>query len=69
MVRAGLVVGSGGNLSARVPGTDEFWMTATGSWLDRLDRAAFTMSVFRTVLSCFGRSLAVPTPRPLAFPL
>jgi L-fuculose-phosphate aldolase len=41
MVRAGLVVGSGGNLSARLPGTDECWVTAAGTWLDRLDRASF----------------------------
>jgi len=33
VVRAGLVVGSGGNLSARIPGTDEVWVTAReGSW-------------------------------------
>lgn len=42
MVAAGLVVGSGGNLSARVPGTDEFWVTAAGTWLDHLDRTSFT---------------------------
>ncbi|MDG4762906.1 class II aldolase/adducin family protein [Solwaraspora sp. WMMD406] len=41
VVRAGLVVGSGGNLSARVPGGDECWVTASGTWLDRLDRASF----------------------------
>jgi L-fuculose-phosphate aldolase len=41
VVRAGLVVGSGGNLSARVPGAEDLWVTAAGSWLDRLDRSAF----------------------------
>lgn len=41
VVRAGLVVGSGGNLSARTPGGDSCWVTATGSWLDRLDRSSF----------------------------
>ncbi len=41
MVRAGLVVGSGGNLSARIPGLDECWVTAAGTWLDRLDRSSF----------------------------
>ena len=41
VVQAGLVVGSGGNLSARRPGADECWVTATGTWLDRLDRPAF----------------------------
>jgi len=42
MVAAGLVVGSGGNLSARIPGTDECWVTAAGNWLERLDRSSFT---------------------------
>lgn len=41
VVRAGLVVGSGGNLSARTPGGDSCWVTATGAWLDRLDRSSF----------------------------
>lgn len=41
MVRAGLVVGSGGNLSARITGTDEYWVTAAGTWLDRLDRTSY----------------------------
>ncbi len=36
VARAGLVVGSGGNLSARTPGSDEFWVTGAGTWLDRL---------------------------------
>jgi L-fuculose-phosphate aldolase len=38
---AGLVVGSGGNLSAREPGSDRFWVTAAGTFLDRLDRDDF----------------------------
>jgi ribulose-5-phosphate 4-epimerase/fuculose-1-phosphate aldolase len=41
VVRAGLVLGSGGNLSARLPGDDACWVTAAGTWLDRLDRASF----------------------------
>lgn len=41
VVRAGLVVGSGGNLSARIPGGETCWVTATGTWLDRLDRSSF----------------------------
>lgn len=41
-VAAGLVVGSGGNLSVRVPGTDACWVTGTGTWLDRLDRDSFS---------------------------
>lgn len=40
-MRAGLVVGSGGNLSAREPGGDQCWVTASGSWLDKLDRDGF----------------------------
>lgn len=40
-VARGLVVGSGGNLSAREPGSDEILVTGAGTWLDRLDRASF----------------------------
>ena len=40
-VRSGLVVASGGNLSARAPGADDIWVTAAGSWLDRLDDGEF----------------------------
>lgn len=36
VVERGLVQASGGNLSARIPGTDRFVVTATGTWLDRL---------------------------------
>jgi ribulose-5-phosphate 4-epimerase/fuculose-1-phosphate aldolase len=41
VVANGLVVGSGGNLSARIAGTGDCWVTATGTWLDRLDRSSF----------------------------
>ena len=41
VVQAGLVVGSGGNLSARTPSGDECWVTATGTWLDRLTQSSF----------------------------
>lgn len=41
VVRAGLVVGSGGNLSARVPGVDACWVTGAGTWLDALRRDDF----------------------------
>src|SRR5213078_392151 len=41
VVSAGLVVGSGGNLSARVPGADTIWVTGAGTWLDRLNRPDF----------------------------
>ncbi len=36
VVSRGLVQASGGNLSARLPGTDQFLVTGTGTWLDRL---------------------------------
>ncbi|MBB2944906.1 L-fuculose-phosphate aldolase [Actinoplanes lutulentus] len=42
VVQAGLVCGSGGNLSARIPDEDAIWVTASGSWLDRLSRNTFT---------------------------
>src|SRR3954451_24132635 len=38
VVQSGLVVGSGGNLSARIPDEDAIWVTAGGAWLDRLPR-------------------------------
>jgi L-fuculose-phosphate aldolase len=41
VVRSRLVVGSGGNLSAREPGADEFWVTASGTWLGELDPGSF----------------------------
>src|SRR4029453_8081503 len=36
VVAAGLVLASGGNISARVPGGETCWVTAAGTWLDRL---------------------------------
>ena len=42
VVQAGLVCGSGGNLSARIPDEDACWVTASGAWLDRLSRTSFT---------------------------
>ncbi|NMO57632.1 class II aldolase/adducin family protein [Actinoplanes sp. TBRC 11911] len=41
VVQAGLVVGSGGNLSARIPDEDALWVTASGTWLGRLSRTTF----------------------------
>ncbi|GIF24810.1 L-fuculose-phosphate aldolase [Actinoplanes tereljensis] len=41
VVQAGLVVGSGGNVSARIPDEDAIWVTASGVWLDRLSRSSF----------------------------
>ena len=41
VVQAGLVCGSGGNLSARILGEDVCWVTASGAWLDRLSRTTF----------------------------
>ena len=42
-VQAGLVVGSGGNLSARLPGADECVVTCSGSWLDELAPDDFSL--------------------------
>ncbi len=42
-VAAGLVIGSGGNLSARLPGADECVITCSGSWLDELTAADFSL--------------------------
>ncbi|MGH3882036.1 MAG: class II aldolase/adducin family protein [Pseudonocardiaceae bacterium] len=42
-VRAGLVAGSGGNLSARQPGSGQCWITAANTWLDRLQPAEFSL--------------------------
>lgn len=42
-VGRGLVLASGGNLSARVPGAETFVVTATGTWLDRLVPDDFTL--------------------------
>jgi L-fuculose-phosphate aldolase len=42
VVQAGLVCGSGGNLSARIPDEDACWVTSSGTWLDRLSRTTFT---------------------------
>jgi ribulose-5-phosphate 4-epimerase/fuculose-1-phosphate aldolase len=41
VVQSGLVTGSGGNLSARIPDEDAIWITASGSWLGRLSRTTF----------------------------
>jgi L-fuculose-phosphate aldolase len=42
-VERGLVLASGGNLSARLPGESEFVVTAAGTWLDRLTAADFSV--------------------------
>lgn len=41
-VGRGLVIGSGGNLSAREPGADACWVTASGTWLDELSADSFS---------------------------
>jgi L-fuculose-phosphate aldolase len=43
LVSAGLVLGSGGNLSARVGGAPVVAVTARGTWLDRLVPADFAL--------------------------
>jgi L-fuculose-phosphate aldolase len=52
-----LVLASGGNLSARLPGTDTFVVTAAGTYFDRLEPHDFS------VLDLGGRVLA-GNPRP-----
>jgi L-fuculose-phosphate aldolase len=42
-VERGLVLASGGNLSARLPGETEFVVTAAGTWLDRLTPEDFSV--------------------------
>ena len=42
-VGSGLALASGGNLSARLPGSDEFVVTGAGTWLDRLRPADFSV--------------------------
>ena len=42
-VAQGLVLASGGNLSARLPGSDEFVVTGTGTYLDRLGADEFSV--------------------------
>jgi L-fuculose-phosphate aldolase len=42
-VERALILASGGNLSARLPGESEFVMTAAGTWLDRLTPADFSV--------------------------
>ncbi len=42
-VSRGLVVASGGNLSARLPDRDAFIVTAAGTWLDRLGPEDFSL--------------------------
>lgn len=43
VVARGLVIGSGGNLSARSPDGDSCWVTGAGTWLDQLDAASFSL--------------------------
>jgi L-fuculose-phosphate aldolase len=56
-VDRGLVVASGGNLSARVPPGDRFLVTASGTWFDRLTPGDFS------VMDLEGR-VARGNPRP-----
>lgn len=42
-VETGLVTGSGGNLSARLPGAEECVVTAAGTWLDELTERDFSV--------------------------
>lgn len=42
-VSSGLVIGSGGNFSARLPGDEECLVTASGTWLDTLVADDFSL--------------------------
>jgi ribulose-5-phosphate 4-epimerase/fuculose-1-phosphate aldolase len=55
-VARGLVLASGGNLSARLPGEDRFLVTGAGTWLDRLTVEDFAL------LTLDGEVLEGPTP-------
>ena len=63
VVSAGLVVGAGGNLSARTPGSDSCWVTVAGTWLDRLDRSSFVAVSIAdgSVVPTHSASRGVPT--------
>lgn len=43
VVAMGLVIGSGGNLSARAPDGESCWITGAGTWLDELDPSSFSL--------------------------
>jgi len=49
-VDRGLVLASGGNLSARLPGDDRFVVTAAGTWLDQLTIDSFTIMTLEGVV-------------------
>lgn len=55
-VERGLVLASGGNLSARLPDGDRFVVTGAETWLDRLEHDSFTH------MDLEGRVLAGPVP-------
>lgn len=55
-VAQGMVLASGGNLSAREPNSDEFAITGKGTFLDRLARADFVR------MNLDGESLSSGTP-------
>ncbi len=55
-VDAGLVLGAGGNLSARDPDSGMVVVTGTGAWLDELDADSFA------VLDAAGRHVDGPAP-------
>ncbi|GGK95254.1 class II aldolase/adducin family protein [Mangrovihabitans endophyticus] len=66
VVQAGLVCGSGGNLSARIADDDACWVTAGGTWLDRLSRTSFTavrISDGSPVEGPTGPGAPLPAPR------
>ncbi|MCC6495785.1 MAG: class II aldolase/adducin family protein [Propionibacteriaceae bacterium] len=55
-VKGGLVLASGGNLSARLPGSEVFAVTGSGTWLDRLTPDDFA------IMNLEGALLSGPAP-------
>ncbi len=65
LAHAGMVVGSGGNLSARDPDGDTCWVTASGSWLERLSRSSFvSVDIADGSLVPADPGYGTPVPRP-----
>jgi L-fuculose-phosphate aldolase len=58
------VVGSGGNLSVRSSSADECWITASGTWLDRLHPSSFARVRISDggVVAGDGADSAAPSP-------
>jgi ribulose-5-phosphate 4-epimerase/fuculose-1-phosphate aldolase len=66
LAQAGLAVGSGGNLSAREGDGDVCWVTASGTWLDRLSRSSFvSVMIDDGSLTPIDPAYGIPQQRPV----